>query len=160
MVAHGKCVGVDSGVDIRWGYSQLRHRVQHTIFFFEFSASGIWWGWSMEKRGTGPWFSSFCIISRWSRVSGLPEGEPENAACCIWHSKISTGKQILKKKILWLWHKILLQPLSKKTLRVEGLSKCKACFGSRCTWGDLERSLKLIGRFSFSRFYSDAVYLS
>jgi hypothetical protein len=25
--AHGKCVGVHSGVDIRWDYSQLRHRV-------------------------------------------------------------------------------------------------------------------------------------
>ncbi len=25
-----KCVGVDSGVDIRWGYSQLRHRVPYT----------------------------------------------------------------------------------------------------------------------------------
>ncbi len=43
-----------------------------------------------RKKGTGPGFSSFCII----RISGLPEGEPENAACGIWHSKISTGKQI------------------------------------------------------------------
>jgi hypothetical protein len=24
---HGKCVGVDSGVDMRGGFSQLRHRV-------------------------------------------------------------------------------------------------------------------------------------
>ncbi len=35
-VAHGKCTGVDSGVDIRWGYSQLRHRVPYTMFFFGF----------------------------------------------------------------------------------------------------------------------------
>ncbi len=28
--------GVDSGVDIRWVYSQLRHRVPYTMFFFEF----------------------------------------------------------------------------------------------------------------------------
>jgi len=38
-VAHGKCVGVDSGVDIRGGYSQLRHRVTYTIFFFVFGLS-------------------------------------------------------------------------------------------------------------------------
>jgi hypothetical protein len=28
-VVHVKCVGVDSGVNIRWGYSQLRHRVSY-----------------------------------------------------------------------------------------------------------------------------------
>ncbi len=31
-----KCVGVDSGVNIRWGYSQLRHWVPYTMFFFGF----------------------------------------------------------------------------------------------------------------------------
>jgi hypothetical protein len=32
--AHDKCVGVDLEVDIRWGYSQLRHRVpSHTRCF-------------------------------------------------------------------------------------------------------------------------------
>ncbi len=35
-VAHGKCVGLDSGVDIRWGYSELRHRVPYTMVFFGF----------------------------------------------------------------------------------------------------------------------------
>jgi hypothetical protein len=38
----GKCVGVDIGMDIRWGYilySHLRHKVPHTMFFF----------------GCGPW---------------------------------------------------------------------------------------------------------
>jgi hypothetical protein len=29
-----KCVGVDPGVDIRGGYSQLRHRVPYTMFYF------------------------------------------------------------------------------------------------------------------------------
>ncbi len=29
-------VGVDSGVDIRWGYSQLQHKVPYTMFFFGF----------------------------------------------------------------------------------------------------------------------------
>ncbi len=37
--AHGKWVGVDSGVDIRWGYSQLRHRVLYTMFFCGFGLS-------------------------------------------------------------------------------------------------------------------------
>ncbi len=32
-------LGVDSGVDIRGGYSQLRHRVTYTIFFFVFGLS-------------------------------------------------------------------------------------------------------------------------
>ncbi len=27
------CIGVESGVDIRWGYSQLRHRVPYTPCF-------------------------------------------------------------------------------------------------------------------------------
>ncbi len=31
-VFHGKCVGFDSGMDIRGGYSQLRHRVPSTCF--------------------------------------------------------------------------------------------------------------------------------
>ncbi len=31
-----KCVGVDSGVDIRWGHSQLWNRVPYTMFFFGF----------------------------------------------------------------------------------------------------------------------------
>ncbi len=38
-VAHGKCVGVDSGVDMRGGYSQLRQRVRYAMFFFEFGLS-------------------------------------------------------------------------------------------------------------------------
>ncbi len=38
--AHGKCFGVDSGVDKRWGYSQLWHRVPYTMFFFWF---GLGW---------------------------------------------------------------------------------------------------------------------
>jgi hypothetical protein len=29
-----KCVRVDSGVDIRVGYNQLRHRVPYTMLFF------------------------------------------------------------------------------------------------------------------------------
>jgi hypothetical protein len=29
-------VGIDSGVDIRWGFSQLRYKVLYPIFFFEF----------------------------------------------------------------------------------------------------------------------------
>jgi hypothetical protein len=33
---HGKCFGVDSGMDIRWGYSQRRNRVPLTMFFFGF----------------------------------------------------------------------------------------------------------------------------
>ncbi len=37
---------------------------------------------------------------------------------------------------------------------VEGFSSARHFLEGRCTWGDLERSLKLIGRFSFSRFYS------
>ncbi len=36
-VAHGICVGVLSGVDIRWGYSERRHRIPYTMFFFGFS---------------------------------------------------------------------------------------------------------------------------
>ncbi len=39
-VAHGKYVVVDSGVDLKWGYSQLRHRVLFTMFFFGF---GLCW---------------------------------------------------------------------------------------------------------------------
>jgi hypothetical protein len=35
----GECAGVDSGVDIRSGYSQLRHRVTYTMFFFGFGLS-------------------------------------------------------------------------------------------------------------------------
>ncbi len=35
-VAHGTCAGVDSGVAIRWGYSQLRHRVPYTMFLLWF----------------------------------------------------------------------------------------------------------------------------
>ncbi len=34
--------GVDSGVDIWWGYSQLRHRVPYTmVFLMDFSASAF-----------------------------------------------------------------------------------------------------------------------
>ncbi len=33
------CVGVNFGLDIRWGYSQLRHRVPYTMLFFGF---GCW----------------------------------------------------------------------------------------------------------------------
>jgi hypothetical protein len=36
--AHGKCVGIDSGVDIRRGYSQLRHKVP----FIMFSMDSAW----------------------------------------------------------------------------------------------------------------------
>ncbi len=39
MPMHGKCVGVDSGGDIRGGYSHLRHRGPFTMFFFVF---GLW----------------------------------------------------------------------------------------------------------------------
>ncbi len=35
-VATGKCVGVDSGMDIRLVFSQLRHWVPYTMFFFGF----------------------------------------------------------------------------------------------------------------------------
>ncbi len=35
-VAHGTCVGVDSGLDLRGGYSQHRHRVPSTMFFYRF----------------------------------------------------------------------------------------------------------------------------
>ncbi len=37
-VVHGKCVRVDSGVDMGWSNSQLRHKVPYTmLFFFGFS---------------------------------------------------------------------------------------------------------------------------
>jgi hypothetical protein len=42
FAVHGKWVGVDSGVDRRWGIlytSQLRHRVAYTMFFFRFGLS-------------------------------------------------------------------------------------------------------------------------
>ncbi len=45
LPAHGTCVWVDYGVDIRWGYSQLRHRVLYTMFLFGF---GLWME-SIEK---------------------------------------------------------------------------------------------------------------
>ncbi len=37
--AHGKFVGVDTGVDIRRGYRQLRHWVLYTMFFCGFGLS-------------------------------------------------------------------------------------------------------------------------
>jgi hypothetical protein len=42
--AHGKCVGVESGVDIRWGYSQLRHRVPLPIWaqYFYLWNNALW----------------------------------------------------------------------------------------------------------------------
>jgi hypothetical protein len=36
LTAHGKLVGVDSGVDIRGCYGQLRYRVPYTMFIFGF----------------------------------------------------------------------------------------------------------------------------
>jgi hypothetical protein len=41
---YGKCVQVDCGVGIRWGYSQLRHRVPFTMFFFGFDLCTSHWG--------------------------------------------------------------------------------------------------------------------
>ncbi len=50
------CVGVDSRVHIRWGYSQLRHRVPYTMFFSLDSVSGkkrrCRWHWK-KKLNTG-----------------------------------------------------------------------------------------------------------
>jgi hypothetical protein len=40
-VAHGKCVEVDYGAGIRWGYSQLRHMVPHTPCFSSDSVSAL-----------------------------------------------------------------------------------------------------------------------
>ncbi len=39
-VGHGKCVGVDSGVNTRWGYSHVW--VRYIMFFFEFGLSRFW----------------------------------------------------------------------------------------------------------------------
>jgi hypothetical protein len=48
-VSHGKCVRVDSRVDKRRGYSQLRHRVPYTEVFFGFSLGHIWEPYNVQR---------------------------------------------------------------------------------------------------------------
>ncbi len=56
-MVNAKCVWVDSEVDIRWGFSQLRHRVSNTMFF---SGFGLLFVWNLSPHATH-W-----LATRWS----------------------------------------------------------------------------------------------
>jgi hypothetical protein len=62
--AHGTCVGVDSGVYIRWVYSQLRHRVSFTMFLFGFGLR------SQVPLCPIPPATFCCIVCRWVSLHG------------------------------------------------------------------------------------------
>ncbi len=53
--------GVDSGVDTRWGYSQLRQRVPYTMFFF-----GIGLCYVLVKEGGSPSPLTTSLFPSWS----------------------------------------------------------------------------------------------
>ncbi len=70
---HGKCVGVDSEVDSRWGHSQLRHRVPYTMFFFGFGLS--YWNITLKNRSPKTTFHSHLfafVCSVWPAAAGEP----------------------------------------------------------------------------------------
>ncbi len=70
-VAHGKCVAVDSGMDVKWGYSQLRNSVPYTMFFFGFSLSLQYLTKLAYTELVHPFGPLFHPFPRLSRLKGL-----------------------------------------------------------------------------------------